>query len=347
MIILGGNDMAELTMRSQKKGRTVLKDVVPLDTPFLFGIFVGDICNFKCKYCIQSAPEGTEEKKSLIRSFLDMDTFMKIVDSAKQFPSRIKTVMLSSIGEPLLNPNVPDMLAYMKKIDLADNYEIVTNASRLSKELSKALIDSGLTRLCISMQGITKEKYKEICGYDLDFEELYNNIKFFYEYGRGKCKLHIKTVDISLDEGEDKKFLDMFSPICDTIYIDKVIPVFKGVDYSGIVMDENEFRKEKFKEFEKVCCSPIFYTLYVLADGTIAPCCDNPQPTNYGNIKEITLQEAWNGRKRRDFLIQHLEHRRCENEICAQCVAPLTREFEEDFLDGYEEEIKDKICKGK
>ncbi|MEE0862283.1 MAG: radical SAM protein [Lachnospiraceae bacterium] len=337
--------MAELTMRSQKKGRTVLKEVVPLDTPFVFGVFVGDICNFKCKYCIQSAPEETEEKKSLIRSFLDMDTFIKIADSAKQFPSRIKTVMLSSIGEPLLNPNVPDMLAYMNKIDLADNYEIVTNASRLSKELSKALIDSGLTRLCISMQGITKEKYKEICGYDLDFEELYNNIKFFYDYGRGKCKLHIKTVDISLDEGEDKKFLEIFSPICDTIFIDKVMPVFKGVDYNGIVKDVDKFTNDKYKKAENVCCSPIFYRLYVLADGTIAPCCENPQPITFGNIKNITLQEAWNGAIRKKFLIQHLEHRRCENEICVQCVTPLIRTFEEDILDGYEDEIKERVSK--
>lgn len=343
----GGNVMAELTMRSQKCGRTILKDVVPLDTPFLFGIFLGDICNFKCKYCIQSAPEGTEEKGHLIRSFLEWDVFKQIADSAKQFPNKIKTVMLSSIGEPLLHPKVPQMLAYMRDIDLADNYEIVTNASRLTKDLSKALIDSGLTRLCISLQGITAEKYKEICGYDLDFQEFYDNIKFFYEYGRGKCKLHIKTVDISLDEGEDKKFLEMFSPICDTIFIDKVMPVFKGVDYDGIVIDEESFTEEKYKAYEKVCCSPIFYTLYTLADGTIAPCCDNPQPTTYGNIKDITLQEAWNGTTRREFLVQHLEHRRCENEVCAQCIAPLTREFEEDFLDGYEEIIKERICKGK
>lgn len=337
--------MAEVTTRSREKGRTVLKDVLPLDTPFLFGIYLGDICNFKCKYCIQSAPEGTEEKKHLISSFLEGDTFKMIANSAKEFPDRIKTVMLSSFGEPLLHPQVSEMLAYMREIDLADNYEIVTNASRLTPDLSKKLIDSGLTRLCISMQGITAEKYKEICGYDVNFQEFYDNIKFFYEYGRGKCQLHIKTVDISLDEGEDEKFFEMFSGICDTIYIDTTMPVFKGVDYEDIVIDKESFTEDKYKAFAKVCCSPIFYTLYTLADGTIAPCCVSPQPVTYGNIKDVTLQEAWNGAIRREFLIQHLEHRRCENEICAQCIVPLTRRFKEDFLDGYEEDIKERICK--
>ena len=46
--------MAEIALRSEKNNRTVLKDVIPLDTPYLMGIFLGDICNFRCKYCIQS-----------------------------------------------------------------------------------------------------------------------------------------------------------------------------------------------------------------------------------------------------------------------------------------------------
>ena len=51
--------MAEFTTRSLEKDRTLLRDVVPIDTPFLLGFFLGDICNFKCKYCIQSAEEST------------------------------------------------------------------------------------------------------------------------------------------------------------------------------------------------------------------------------------------------------------------------------------------------
>lgn len=334
---------AEKTTRSLKNNRTVLREVVPVDTPFLMGIFLGDICNFKCRYCIQSASEQVEEKADLIRQFLEWDTFVKIVDSAKEFPQKIKTILLSSIGEPLLHPQVGEMLNYMNQVDLADNYEIVTNASKLTPEMTRNLVDNGLTRLCISLQGINSKKYKEVCGYEMDYELFYENIKYFYEYSRGKCRLHIKTVDLALDEGEDKLFYEMYEHFCDTIYIDAVQPVFKGVDYSGIVKTEGEFTKEVFEKYRGVCCSPIFYTLYSLADGTIAPCCDNPQPTTYGNIKNESLVDIWNGEKRKEFLLQHLEHRRCENEVCAQCIAPLTRNFEEDILDGYEDEIKRRI----
>ncbi|MCM1258666.1 MAG: radical SAM protein [Roseburia sp.] len=338
--------MAEITPRSLKKNRTVLHEVVPVDTPFLLGIFLGDLCNFKCKYCIQSADDSTPEKQQLTKKFLEWETFVKIADSAKKFPNKIKTVLLSSIGEPLLHPQIVEMIQYMKQIDLADAYEIVTNASMLTPELGKGLVDAGLTRLCISLQGLTAQKYVDISGVDIDYQQFYENIKTFYQYSRGKCKLHIKTVDVSLDEGEDQKFMEMYGPICDTIFIDTVAPVFKGVDYTEIVQNEEAYRKEAYEKNRGVCCGSLFYTLYTLADGRIAPCCDHPQPMIYGDIKEMGLVEAWNSQRRRDFLVQHLTHKRCDNSICAGCAAPLVREFEEDMLDGYEEMILEKVLGG-
>lgn len=331
--------MAEIATRSLKNNRTVLREVVPVETPFLLGIFLGDICNFKCKYCIQSADDNTEEKRQLVRKFLDWETFVKIVDSATQFPEKIKTVLLTSIGEPLLQPELVRMLEYMNQKALADSYEIVTNASVLTPELGKKLVDAGLTRLCVSLQGLTAEKYEEVCGVKIDYEQFYDNLKRFYEYSRGKCKVHIKTVDVALETGEEEKFMETYHPICDTIYIDKVVPVFKGVDYESMIQDTDEFSAEVYRRNEKVCCSSIFYTLYTLADGKIAPCCDHPQPVIYGNINDTGLVEAWNSDVRKNFLIQHLTHNRCKNSVCRQCVAPLVREFEEDMLDGYEEEI--------
>ena len=62
--------MAKVEIRNLKENRTVLRDVVPIDTPFLVGFFLGDICNFKCKYCIQSVEGETPETKVLKRNQL-------------------------------------------------------------------------------------------------------------------------------------------------------------------------------------------------------------------------------------------------------------------------------------
>lgn len=331
--------MAEFTTRSIKNGRTVLKDAVPVDTPFLLGFFLGDICNFKCKYCIQSASEETPEKKLLVRNFMTWDIFCKAAHQAKMFPQKIKKILLTSIGEPLLNPNIAKMVKYLRDNDVSDEIEIVSNASMLSHEMSDSLIDAGLSRLCISLQGLTSEVYKEVCGVEIDYDVLFDNLKYFYEHSRGKCKLHIKTVDIALKEGEREIFLKEYGEICDTIHVDTVAPVFKGVDYENVVENKELYSTDKYIMNKNVCCSSIFYTLYVLADGRIAPCCDHPQPIIYSDINRETLPEAWNSDIRYKFLVQHLKGKRWDNDICKQCASPVVRRFESDILDGSEEVI--------
>ena len=325
--------------RSQKLGRTVLHEVLPAETPFLLGIFTGDVCNFKCRYCIQSVADTVSEKTVLKRQFLEWSTFVRIAESAMQFPQRIKTVLFSSIGEPLLHPDIVDMLAFLKSREVADHYEIVTNASMLTPDLTRALVDSGLTRLCVSLQGLNSKK----CGYSIDYDKFYQNLKYFYEYSRGKCLLHIKTVDMSLEDGEEEMFYDIYGAICDTIHIDAVVPAFQGVDYTSLVKTMDAFSPTMYQIYETTCCSPVFYTLYTLADGTIAPCCDSPQPLTYGHINDIGLVEAWNSKKRKKFLLQHLEHERCNNPVCKRCTVPLRRQFNEDVLDGHEAIIRRRL----
>lgn len=43
-------------VRSEVTDRSILADVVPLQTPYVVTIYIGDICNFKCKckYCEHS-----------------------------------------------------------------------------------------------------------------------------------------------------------------------------------------------------------------------------------------------------------------------------------------------------
>lgn len=45
-------------VRSEVTGRSILADVVPLQTPYVVTIYIGDICNFKCKYCEHSLGGG-------------------------------------------------------------------------------------------------------------------------------------------------------------------------------------------------------------------------------------------------------------------------------------------------
>lgn len=45
-------------VRSEVTGRSILADVIPLQTPYVVTIYLGDVCNFKCKYCEHSLGGG-------------------------------------------------------------------------------------------------------------------------------------------------------------------------------------------------------------------------------------------------------------------------------------------------
>ncbi len=92
----------------------------------------------------------------------------------------IKKLRLFKVGEPLLNPDVCRMIRYAREANVAKFIEITTNGILLNEELNRGLIDAGLDILNISVNGINEKQYREVCGYDIDFDEYRKNIEHFY-----------------------------------------------------------------------------------------------------------------------------------------------------------------------
>lgn len=272
------------------------------------------------------------KNKHIIPKMMNWNIFTQAADGLKTFPTPIKKVLFSSIGEPLLNKNLPDMVKYVKEIGVTNYCEIITNASLLTHELSEKLVDSGLDRLCVSIQGVTQRKYQEISQVDLDYDNLVNELSYFYWYSRGKCKVHIKTVNIALEYGDEDIFYETFTKISDTINIDNVIEGFQDIDYSEIIPDSN---KGLYGEDQnhRLVCPTVFYTLYILPDGQITTCCSPPYPVILGNIQDGPLVDMWQGAKRVNFLKMHLLGKRMQHSVCKGCAQVNATNFKEDDLD--------------
>ena len=143
---------------SRSSERQCLSDVVPLSSPYVLGISLSELCNFSCNYCIHSVKSS---KKYLSNQLLSWDTFYKVLDQAEQLNGQYNIINLMGVGEPLLHPNVADMVKCISERNLTKRIEITTNASLLSPDLSLKLVKSGLTRLIISIQGITEKNIKK------------------------------------------------------------------------------------------------------------------------------------------------------------------------------------------
>lgn len=325
--------------------RQILSEIVPLPAPFTLFISPTHRCNFRCFYCTHS--KSAVEKKA--SNFQTVDIAPELVHSlaeqAAAFEGKIKRVVFTGLGEPLMNPGLPDMIRMFSEAGAAQGYEVITNAYLLTPEMTDRLLDAGLTYLRVSIQGINPAQYKRAAGVRVDYDRLIRQLEYFYEH-KGNCQLYIKTMDESLECAEDQElFFETFSPICDRIYVEHLVKAQPGMmeRYGKSVNSELTFFREP-SEYREVC-PYLFYILQVDSLGNVFPCppLGFTEEFSLGNASETPLYDIWHGRRLYELRMQHLCHARRDHAICGPCENYLCFTPKEDDLDQSAEEIRRRL----
>lgn len=322
--------------------RVLLRDKIPLVTPFSAYIFPTTYCNFRCTYC-GHAMENEEYQKTygFPLETMTMATFQNTIDQLGEFPNQLKTLSLTGQGEPLLNPKLPEMIVYAKKKNVSQRIEFISNGALLREPLSAALVEAGLDCIRISLQGLSSRKYQEVCGAKVDFHEFYHQIAWLYAH-KQQCEVFIKVLDIALDPGEDEKFYEMFSPIADRVYIEQCRPV-----YSEVACAEWTTEADRYGRFHgpRNVCPLCFFMLSVFPGGDVFPCDAIYRPAYLGNVNTESIVDMWNSSKLYEFWIMQLEKGRSANPRCAKCCAPDDVSHPEDVLDDAAENLLERLKK--
>jgi radical SAM protein with 4Fe4S-binding SPASM domain len=320
--------------------RTKLANVLPLDTPLVIQMFPIYACNFKCNYCVFSSDK---DKRGFISDKIVMDfgLYCKCMDEIAGFPAKLKCLRYVGMGEPLLHPRIADMVAYAAGKNVAERLEILTNASLLTPARSDALIEAGLSRLVVSLQGTTAEKYRSVCGTAIDFVEFRSNLRYYFEH-KGQGQLHIKIIDYALEgEADEKRFYELFGDICDTIGVEHAGPIFPYVNY-GEVLKERDTSVTQFGldvSEVRVCPQP-FFTLQINPDGKVVPCYSIVYPGIMGDCNDQSVPEIWNGPTYQRFRRAMLDGLACASGVCAECEIIRHRLFPEDSLNDDLERLR-------
>ncbi len=320
--------------------RTKLAEALPLSTPFVVQIFPIYACNFKCNYCIFSVDMA---KRGFIsdKIIMDFDLYKKCIDDIAMFPNKVKVLRFVGIGEPLLHKNIVDMVRYAVSKNVARTVEVLTNASLLTWQLSDLLISAGLSRLVVSLQGTTKDKYQKISGVNINFEDFINNLKYFFEH-KGKAQVYIKIIDCALDDKVDEqRFYEIFGDICDTMAIEYAVPIHLGVDYEDILKNKNApLTQFGLPVSEVKICPQPFFTMQINPDGKVVPCFSFEYPNIMGDCNIQSVCEIWNGRQFQHFRRIMLDGAKDVCAVCAKCNIIKYRLFPEDVLNNDAERLK-------
>ena len=317
----------------------IIMGICPVGNTVLLGIEPTFACNFHCNYCMHALPPSELQRTRGWKSLpMQWETFLLILEQMRDFPNRFKKVTFAGDGEPLINPQLPEMIQRVVESGRTEKTLVITNGSLLTPQMSNALLEAGLSELKISMQGLSAEKYREICGVDIDFEQLENNISYFYHHKRN-TKLSLKIADTALAPGEETVYYDRFSGICDAISIEHIYPEFHSLDYAGktkLFQGKNRFG---FDYKSTHVCGEQFFKMNVLRSGEITFGCPDGVSFDGFNVHNITLSEAWNSKELRTFLYDHLTHRLERHPACINCTRWDYSVVPEDMLDGHEDAI--------
>jgi radical SAM protein with 4Fe4S-binding SPASM domain len=100
----------------------------------------------------------SQEQRHISSSDLDRLISMEIFDRVlEQVQTTAHTMQFYFQGEPLLNKQLPEMIARAHHAGL---YTIVsTNAQALDKKMADALVKSGLSQIIVSIDGFSEESY--------------------------------------------------------------------------------------------------------------------------------------------------------------------------------------------
>ncbi len=330
----------EQLRRIDLKNRTKLETVIPLQTPFIINVDPADSCNFECSFC----PTGDRQlMKDIGRPFktMDFDVYKKIIDDIKEFSEPLKVLRLYKDGEPMLNPHFADMIRYAKESGNILKVDTTTNASLLSPKRNLEIIDAGLDRINISVEGVNAEQYKKFSNYKIDFDKFVENVKHFYE-NRKQCEVVVKINGDTLSEDDKKLFIDTFKNIADGVYIEHIMscwPEFELRDGLEVNQDHGIYGQE-IKEVS--VCPYVFYSFSLNSDGQASLCfLDWSRKLLIGDVRVQSVKDIWLGDKMRDYQKMFLRHDRKNHPVCGNC-GQMTHGMPDD-IDAFADEILKKL----
>ena len=309
---------AAIKPRIDLQNRTRLEDVIPLRTPFIINIDPSDRCNFQCKFC----PTGDRElmKRTEGRNFglMDFDLYKKIIDDICEFEDKVKVIRLYKDGEPLLNPHFPDMVRYAKQSGCCQRVDTTTNASLLTPQLSDKIIDAGLDKINISIEGVNAAQYEDFSRYKLDYNKLVENIRYFYEH-KTNTEMLVKINGDILTEDEKQLFLDTFGDITDGIFIESIMDCWPTFELEKVkVNEERGIYGNEIKEVN--VCPYVFYSFAINSNGTASLCfLDWHRKLVIGDVHNESVKSLWEGEKLRNYQKLFLEGGRKSHCICGDC----------------------------
>jgi radical SAM protein with 4Fe4S-binding SPASM domain len=255
----------------------------------------------------------------------------------EQVQSTAHTMQFYFQGEPLLNKQLPEMIAMAHQVGL---YTIVsTNAQALSRSTAEALVNSGLNRIIVSIDGFSEESYAAYrVGGSLQkaLEGLKHIANAKAEF-HSRIRIELQVLRLKSNEHEWGWIKKNYKELGATHLVFKTAQLY-DFEHGHPLMPTDErysrYRKtadgtyvhKKASRLSPYClfasspCKRLWSGCVITTSGDVLPCCyDKNHRHAYGNITQESLAEIYHSTKANALRRCVLRHQGEPLEMCKNC----------------------------
>lgn len=236
----------------------------------------------------------------------------------EQVQETAHTIQFYFQGEPLLNKQLPEMIAAAHKAGL---YTIIsTNAQLLNQEMADVLVKSGLNRIIVSIDGFSEESYQayRIGG---SLQKSLNALQCLANAKRthkSRIRIELQTLRLKTNEHEWDWIKKNYKKLGATHLVFKTAQLY-NFEHGHPLMPTDE----RYSRYKKIAdgtyvhkSSPLHSTPYTIhrafgalclrlwsgcvitTSGNVLPCCyDKDHRHTLGNITTHSLSEIFHSHK--------------------------------------------------
>ncbi|MDE5602731.1 MAG: radical SAM protein, partial [Helicobacter sp.] len=295
--------------------------------PQTIGISLTNTCNLSCIMCHYHSPiYKPTQSTDFFKNPKKLDS--QVVKDAIIYASKNGcAVDFTGPGEVLLDDRIYEFIKFARDNGVA-RVGFTSNATLMSEDRSKKLIDSGISFIRFSVDGANEETYKRIRGASL--EKVEANIIAFINYARevrSNVEININCVLVEGVQEEIELFMQKW---------EKYFPFINYINFSNeIFLDERGYHKDAMPKDRYVCHWPFLNGMFIAPDGSVSICCAmqgtyGRSEVSVGSVYEQSLEEIWFGERLNDLRRECLNQKYEKYPICITCTEWANNRMEDD-----------------
>jgi radical SAM protein with 4Fe4S-binding SPASM domain len=280
-----------------------------------------NFCQLKCSEC------PVNQRKDQEKMYTDPKLIVKLVDELKH---KLFHIIFYFQGEPTINKNLAKIIAYAHQSGIYTSTS--TNGQLLDSDMARQLVEAGLDKLIVSVDGTTQQVYEQYrAGGRLD--KALRGIEYVQEWkqklGSPTPFVEIQFIVFKTNEHQIPEIKKMARELQANRLVLKSAQLYNFENGHRLLTSIDKYARYyrtqdgtyRIKNKLRNRCLRLWTGAVVNASGEVVPCCfDKNSSHSFGNASQKNFSEIWHNKKASGFRASILQNRK-QYDMCRNCTS--------------------------